>query len=143
MKKNPNMELFSDSNLKEIIENGGMLVTPEMCEKELVKRHEKEHRPFKPYENKIFIQELEGGGLILLKTDYYDGIGGMPIEKIVFKFENDSDFSETILRKYNSYIDDREIDYILDPYQETEIETWETYEQLYYRMNNVIKEYFK
>ena len=65
----PNLDLLTELNLKEIIENGEYIVTPEMAQEELDRRKNLKYNPFKPYENKVFISHGETHRQIL-KLEY-------------------------------------------------------------------------
>jgi hypothetical protein len=147
-KDKPNMELFSDDNLQQIIDNGGMIVTPEMCQEEIVKRNNKKYNPFKPYENKIFIQKLNdeyGIRIYMMKTSPYDSkYHGLNIEKLEFcHMKEDDNNVDCNLRIWTSFCEERDLDYYFHGFNETDIETWNHYKNIYENLMALIKDKIK
>lgn len=148
-KDKPNMELFSDDNLQQIIDNGGMIVTPEMCQEEIKKRMETKHNPFKLYEDKIFISKIEDSKdkdirIYLMKTSVYDEeYHGLNIEKIELSSFMDKGDNDTNLRYWTSFCEERDLDYYFHGFNETDIETWNHYKNIYENLVALIRDKIK
>jgi ATP adenylyltransferase/5',5'''-P-1,P-4-tetraphosphate phosphorylase II len=135
---NPNLDLMSELNLKEIIKNGAYIVTPEMAQEELKRRENLKYNPFKPYENKVFISHGETHRQII-KTGQYDSkFNVLDYEKIYIELDSDEGDEYFAIKKFTSSLDDREVT-LFQRYTEVDNDVWEDYLEKY----NLSMEYNK
>lgn len=135
----PNLDLMSELNLKEIIENGTYIVTPEMAQEELKRRENLKYNPFKPYENKVFISHGETHRQII-KTGVYDPqFNCLNYETIYIETYYDEGDEYFTIKKFTGSFDDREVTYRFKKYTEVDNDVWEDYLEKY----NFSKEYNK
>lgn len=136
---NPNLDLMSELNLKEIIKNGAYIVTPEMAQEELKRRENLKYNPFKPYENKVFISHGETHRQII-KTGQYDSkFNVLDYETIYIEIDIEKGNENFTIRKFTGSIDDREVTYRFKKYTEVDNDVWEDYLEKY----NLSMEYNK
>lgn len=134
----PNLDLMSELNLKEIIKNGAYIVTPEMAQEELDRRENLKYNPFKPYENKVFINHGETHRQII-KTGVYDPkFNCLDYEKIYIEVDGDEDDEYFTIKKFTGSLDDREVT-LFQRYTEVDNDVWEDYLEKY----NLSMEYNK
>lgn len=135
----PNLDLLSELNLKEIIENGAYIVTPEMAQEELKKRENLKYNPFKPYENKVFISHGVTHRQII-KTGIYDPeFNCLNYETIYIEVYIEDGDEYVTLKKVTGSFEDRELAYRFKKYYEVDNDLWEDYLEKY----NLSKEYNK
>lgn len=135
----PNLDLMSELNLKEIIENGTYIVTPEMAQEELKRREKLKYNPFKPYENKVFISHGELHRHIIKTGEYDSKFNVLDYDTIYIEtYDEDGDEYFTIKKTTGSF-DDREVTYKFKKYTEVDNDVWEDYLEKY----NFSKEYNK
>ena len=127
---NPNLNLMSELNLKEIIKNGAYIVTPEMAQEELKRRENLKYNPFKPYENKVFISHRETHRQII-KTGQYDSkFNVLDYEKIYIEVDSDEGDEYFAIKKFTSSLDDQEVT-LFQRYTEVDNDVWEDYLEKY------------
>lgn len=127
---NPNLNLMSELNLKEIIKNGAYIVTPEMAQEELKRRENLKYNPFKPYENKVFISHGETHRQII-KTEQYDSkFNVLDYEKIYIEVDGDEGDEYFVIKKFTGSLDDREVT-LFQRYTEVDNDVWEDYLEKY------------
>ena len=127
---NPNLNLMSELNLKEIIKNGAYIVTPEMAQEELKRRENLKYNPFKPYENKVFISHGETHRQII-KTGQYDSkFNVLDYEKIYIEVDDDEGDEYFAMKKFTSSLDDQEVT-LFQRYTEVDNDVWEDYLEKY------------
>ena len=135
---NPNLDLLSELNLKEIIKNGAYIVTPEMAQEELKRRENLKYNPFKPYANKVFISHGETHRQII-KTGIYDTkFNCLDYEKIYIELDGDEGDEYFAMKKFTGSLDDREVT-LFQRYTEVDNDVWEDYLEKY----NLSMEYNK
>ena len=132
-----NLDLMSEFNLKEIIENGGYIITPKMAQEELKRRENLKYNPFKPYENKIFIKCNELYHHIIKIGQYNSKSNELDCEYIYVEY--DREIEQFIIRKEYGFISGREISYKFKEYIEKNNDVWEDYLEKY----NISKKYNK
>jgi hypothetical protein len=127
----PNLDLLTELNLKEIIENGEYIVTPEMAQEELDRRENLKYNPFRPYENKVFISHGETHRQII-KTGVYDPkFNCLNCETIYIEIDIENGDEYFTIRKFTGSIDDREVTYRFKKYTEVDNDVWEDYLEKY------------
>lgn len=127
----PNLDLLTELNLKEIIENGEYIVTPEMAQEELDRRKNLKYNPFRPYENKVFISHGETLRQII-KTGVYDPkFNCLNYETIYIEIDIENGDEYFTIRKFTGSIDDREVTYRFKKYTEVDNDLWEDYLEKY------------
>ena len=127
---NPNLNLMSELNLKEIIKNGAYIVTPEMAQEELKRRENLKYNPFKPYENKVFISHGETYRQII-KTGQYDSkFNVLDYEKIYIEVNGDEGDEYFAIKKFTGSLDDQEVT-LFQRNTEVDNDVWEDYLEKY------------
>ena len=128
---NPNLNLMSELNLKEIIKNGAYIVTPEMAQEELKRRENLKYNPFKPYENKVFISHGETHRQIIKAGQYDSKFNVLDYETIYIEIDIEKGNEYFAVRKFTGSLDDREVTYRFEKYTEVDNDVWEDYLEKY------------
>ena len=127
---NPNLNLMSELNLKEIIKNGAYIVTPEMAQEELKRRENLKYNPFKPYENKVFISHGETHRQIIKAGQYDSKFNVLDYEKIYIEVNGDEGDEYFAIKKFTGSLDDQEVT-LFQRYTEVDNDVWEDYLEKY------------